>query len=469
MATSFTNNIASGRTGTISLTADRALVTDGTPVISASVTTSSEISYLSGVTSSVQTQIDTKANYLPCLVATVFNLNATYVDPDLTNAGTQIALAIDGITLQVGDRVLVKNQSTLSLNGIYTVTNVGSGATNWVLTRATEMPDGAEITLGKPIFVARGTVNSVSFWGVFGSSNDTGVDDIFFSNMYYQAARTTLQMGFRLTLTSNIPVTTADLTAATTVYMTPYLSGLISLYDSNVAIWMLYSTAQISVSPPANTNTPFDVFAYLSTAGVVTLEAVAWTNATTRATALTLQNSILVKSGTVARRYIGTLCTTGVSGETQDSAAKRFCYNYYNRIPKSLNKLSNDTSWTYASNTIRQANADTENQVAFVMGASEDIVDVVVHTMASGSTGTGGMIALALDSTTSVASSTEQSLVTNITGGRLHMSACYRSFPGIGSRYIAWVEASDGTTTFRGADSISGLGCKYGINGTIWC
>jgi hypothetical protein len=60
------------------------------------------------------------------------------VGATLTNAGAQAALAIDGVTLSVGNRVLVGLQTSGAQNGVYTVTNVGSGATNWVMTRATD-------------------------------------------------------------------------------------------------------------------------------------------------------------------------------------------------------------------------------------------------------------------------------------------------------------------------------------------
>ena len=60
------------------------------------------------------------------------------VGATLTNAGTQLALAIDGVSLSSTNRVLVQGQSTAAQNGVYTVTTVGSGSTNWVLTRATD-------------------------------------------------------------------------------------------------------------------------------------------------------------------------------------------------------------------------------------------------------------------------------------------------------------------------------------------
>ena len=80
----------------------------------------------------------------PCRVESSSNLTVTYnngtagVGATLTNNSTQVALALDGVTLSSGNRVLVKGQTAQAQNGVYTVTNTGSGSTNWVLTRATD-------------------------------------------------------------------------------------------------------------------------------------------------------------------------------------------------------------------------------------------------------------------------------------------------------------------------------------------
>jgi hypothetical protein len=72
------------------------------------------------------------------------NLSATYsngtagVGATLTNNSTQAALTIDGVALSLNDRVLIYEQTDATQNGVYTVTNVGSASTNWVLTRATD-------------------------------------------------------------------------------------------------------------------------------------------------------------------------------------------------------------------------------------------------------------------------------------------------------------------------------------------
>lgn len=99
-------------------------------------------------------------------VTTTGNLTATYsngasgVGATLTNSGTQAALTIDSIVLSVGDRVLVKDQTTGLQNGFYRVTNAGSASTNWVLTRSTDADENTEVTPGAFTFVEEGTIGA---------------------------------------------------------------------------------------------------------------------------------------------------------------------------------------------------------------------------------------------------------------------------------------------------------------------
>lgn len=73
---------------------------------------------------------------------------------DITLSGTQ---TIDGVSAIAGDRVLVKNQSTGSENGIYVV-----AAGSW--SRATDADSDAEVTSGMFTFVEEGTANADSGW-----------------------------------------------------------------------------------------------------------------------------------------------------------------------------------------------------------------------------------------------------------------------------------------------------------------
>lgn len=124
----------------------------------------------------------------PCLIATTANLTATYangingVGSTLTNSGTQAALTIDGIALAVGNRVLVKDQTTSLQNGIYTVTNIGSASINWILTRASDYDVSAQTVRGDIINVISGTVNSSSLWMLTSSITTIGTDSFTFSS-----------------------------------------------------------------------------------------------------------------------------------------------------------------------------------------------------------------------------------------------------------------------------------------------
>ena len=66
--------------------------------------------------------------------------------------------AVDGVTLATNDRILLKNQTTGSQNGIYTVN--ASGAP----TRATDYDASSEVTGGAFVFVEEGTTNADSGW-----------------------------------------------------------------------------------------------------------------------------------------------------------------------------------------------------------------------------------------------------------------------------------------------------------------
>jgi hypothetical protein len=87
------------------------------------------------------------------------------VGATLTNSGAQAALTVDGVALSSADRVMVRLQTNGAENGVYTVTTVGDGSTNWVLTRATDAnqvnpsnPDG--VGTGDYFFTEEGVINA---------------------------------------------------------------------------------------------------------------------------------------------------------------------------------------------------------------------------------------------------------------------------------------------------------------------
>ena len=77
------------------------------------------------------------------------------------NNGSINTFGIDGITdLTVGSRVLIKDQLNQVENGIYTVTQLGSSSTPFILTRATDADTGDKLTSGSVVYVEEGNVNA---------------------------------------------------------------------------------------------------------------------------------------------------------------------------------------------------------------------------------------------------------------------------------------------------------------------
>lgn len=87
------------------------------------------------------------------------------VGATLTNSGAQAALTIDNVAMATTNRVMVRLQTNGAENGVYTVTDAGSGSTNWVLTRATDSnkvnpadPNG--VGTGDYYFTQEGVINA---------------------------------------------------------------------------------------------------------------------------------------------------------------------------------------------------------------------------------------------------------------------------------------------------------------------
>jgi hypothetical protein len=181
-----------------------------TTTIQARVTdvSDTEIGYLNGVTSAIQTQIDAKlasatasSTYAPINnptftgtvtlagnpgsaneaatksyvdnisaglnfhaavhVATTEDLSATYDNSAKTLSASGAFPQIDGHTINETERVLVKSQTNAVQNGIYTLTNDGDPSGTWVLTRASDADNtpAGEIAYGDFTFVQNGTLN----------------------------------------------------------------------------------------------------------------------------------------------------------------------------------------------------------------------------------------------------------------------------------------------------------------------
>lgn len=186
-----TNKSISGSSNTLTNIPNSALSNSSITVGTTSISLGGSSLTLGGLTSVAVTQNPTTdyqlatKQYVDNLVATgttyhdpvyvespdtAGNLNATYnngtagVGATLTNAGTLVALTLDGVLMTVGKRVLIYNQTNQYENGVYTVTTVGSGSVAWVLTRATDAdsygPGPDALDQGSTFFVQAGNTGA---------------------------------------------------------------------------------------------------------------------------------------------------------------------------------------------------------------------------------------------------------------------------------------------------------------------
>jgi hypothetical protein len=150
----------------------------------------------------------------PIALTATYNNGTAGVGATLTNAGTQAALVLDGVTVAVSDRVLIYQQANQTQNGIYVVTNVGSGSTNWVLTRSSDantyvINNANGLSEGSTVFVQQGTTGAGETYtcntsGVitFGTTNITFAQ-ISSAQIYSAGAGLTLT-GTQFSLTSPV-------------------------------------------------------------------------------------------------------------------------------------------------------------------------------------------------------------------------------------------------------------------------
>jgi hypothetical protein len=275
----------------------------------------------------------------------------------------------------------------------------------------------------------------------------------------------------RLTLTSGTAVTTSDVTgsSAEALYFTPFNGNRIDLYDSTALRWKRYTFTERSIDIPDATSM-YDVFIY-DNAGTITLDLTAWTNDTTRATALTTQDGVLVKTGATNRRYLGSIyATTAGNGQSEDSVANRFLWNYYNREPRVLRAVDTTDSWEYQTNTYREANGVTTNRLNFIIGVAEKPVRAEVTASASSDQTVGLVrmyVGIGVDSTTVNSAQTISNGLNNGANFVHELRAVYQGHPGIGKHFLARLEKSTaaGTTTWYGDASDAGV--QSSISGEI--
>lgn len=249
-----------------------------------------EIGYLNGVTSGIQTQLNDKApinnptftgtvtlpgnpstaneaatkSYVDNIsaglnfhaavhAATTADLSATYDNSAKTLSASGAFPQIDGHTISETERVLVKSQTNAVENGIYTLTDDGDPSGTWVLTRAADAdntPSG-EMAYGDFTFVQNGTSNG----GQGFIMTTTGTITLGTSNIVYTQFNTGQSVIAGNGLTETSPGTlaintsiTADLSTAQTLTNKTLTSPVISTISNTGTITVPSTTGTLALT-----------------------------------------------------------------------------------------------------------------------------------------------------------------------------------------------------------------------------
>ena len=291
----------------------------------------------------------------------------------------------------------------------------------------------------------------------------------------------------RLTLTSGTPILSGDVSAATSVYYTPYTGNLCPIY--NGTIYQMRSFAELTLTLSANSNyaasTLYDIFIFDSSGTVTVGMGPAWSTSTagsgargTGAGTTELQRlsgfwtnkvSMTARNGastyTVAANqgtYIGSIFMDGTNGQvsctyTYGQSRKWGIWNAFNRAPVRLNAGDSNASWNYSSSTVRIANNAAGNSLTVFSGLAEEFYDL--RLFGRGQHSVGGditSIGIGYNSTSANSGTTAQYYNPPTVTAIGDLRATYQAPPSLGINTVNALEScpSNGATgTFYGTQA----------------
>jgi hypothetical protein len=159
--------------------------------------------------------------------------------------------------------------------------------------------------------------------------------DLLDVNSGLEAYKANVNQG-RLTLTSNTPVLSSNVTGATTIFYTPYTGNQISIWNGTQ--WGVRTFSELSLSLSGLTaDTNYDVFIF-DNSGTLTLEAIAWSDSgagtSARAIPLAWLDGVRVKS-TDNRKYLGSvrIGSSGINWRFNSTIPASLCLcNEFNKL-----------------------------------------------------------------------------------------------------------------------------------------
>jgi hypothetical protein len=235
----------------------------------------------------------------------------------------------------------------------------------------------------------------------------------------------------RLTLSQTDVVMKADVTAATTIYYSPYVGQSVPIYNSTSTRFVPTAFTQLTLTTTTVNQVLggiYDVFAFLNpTGGAITLGfGPAWSNTTTRSSGTQLQQlqglwtnqiaTVLQNGATTynisanGATYLGTVLIQApgqMAMQFHPAAAPGGSNNWlgvwnaYNRVSVRSAEGDSASNWTYGTNAWQAAHGSNANRITWIDGLGQSCVSATYVQFVQTTAATQPAIGVAFNTTTS--------------------------------------------------------------------
>ena len=254
------------------------------------------------------------------------------------------ALVIDGYTVQTNDRILTKDQTSTFQNGIYVATNVGSGAVAWILTRATDFDQPAEIQPGDLVIINNGTVNAGTSWLETATVSAVGTDPILFSQFTFSATAVLLKAN-NLSDVANTTTSFNNISPLTTK------GDLIGLITQNIRVPVGANGTLLQAESGATAGFSWTTATYPTT---TTINQILFSSATNTVTGIaTTAGGVMITDSSNVPQFLANPTSTGNILQSVNGAAAAWSTPTYPSTSGTARKIivSNGTNNVYSTET----------------------------------------------------------------------------------------------------------------------
>lgn len=284
-------------------------------------------------------------------------------------------------------------------------------------------------------------------------------------------------------------ILTADSIGATTIYYSPYVGNFCPVFNGTSFVPISFAQLPLVLTASQAANGIYDVIAFVNNsalqigfspswaagsggsvaagscargtgAGGAAIQRIGgvWVNTA----AMTVNNGATTYSVAALRgTVIGSVFIDSTQGQVTchrsfGQSRKWGIFNFYNRIPTTLQSGDSNASWTYTSATVRAANGDANNKCMSFFGLAEEGADCVNNGTGTGAgTNNGWTIGIGLNSTTANSGVVGRAETNVGGGGKITVSGTYLLAPTLGINNVQQLESGNAsnTTTFLGSSS----------------